>query len=86
MRELGQRKDESQQMIMSQEQEEEIARFREEKIRINRELKDVRKKLRADIETLFMLLKTVNNFFMAFCVSLAGIAFGLYRQRRMRKE
>jgi ABC-type uncharacterized transport system involved in gliding motility auxiliary subunit len=86
LRELQQQKDASQRLIISPEQEAEIAKFKEEKRRINRELKQVRKNLRADIETLGMTLKVINIFLMPFCVSIAGIGFGLYRQRRIKKR
>jgi ABC-type uncharacterized transport system involved in gliding motility auxiliary subunit len=86
LRELQQQKDASQRLIISPEQEAEIAKFKEEKRRINRELKQVRKNLRADIETLGMTLKGINIFLMPFCVSIAGIGFGLYRQRRIKKR
>lgn len=84
LRELQKQKDASQKLIISPEQEAEIAGFKEERRRINRELKEVRKNLRADIEKLGILLKGINIFLMPFLVSLAGIAFAIYRERRIR--
>lgn len=84
LRELEQQKDASQKMIMSPEQEAEIDKFREERRRVNAELKKVRKNLRADIETLGVAVKAVNIFLMPFCVAIAGAVFGIYRQRRMK--
>ena len=86
LRELEQQKDASQRLIISPEQEAEIARFKEEKRKIRRELKQVRKNLRADIEALGTTLKGINIFLMAFCVSIAGIAFAIYRQKRMKRR
>ena len=86
LRELEQQKDSAQNLILSAEQEAEIASFREQRIRINRELKEVRKNLRADIEALGTTLKAVNIFMMPALVSLFGIFLGLYRQRRMRRK
>jgi ABC-type uncharacterized transport system involved in gliding motility auxiliary subunit len=86
LRELEQQKDASQKMILSPEQEAELARFREERRRINRELKEVRRNLRADIDALGANLKALNIFFMPLLVSLGGMAFGIYRQRKMRKK
>ncbi|RJR17476.1 MAG: ABC transporter, partial [Desulfobacteraceae bacterium] len=83
---LEQQKDASQKMILSPEQEAELARFREERRRINRELKEVRRNLRADIDALGANLKALNIFFMPLLVSLGGMAFGIYRQRKMRKK
>ncbi|MDP6179476.1 MAG: GldG family protein, partial [Desulfatiglandales bacterium] len=85
LRKMEQQKDSSQRSILSPEQEAAIAKFREERREINRELKEVRKNLRADIETLGTTLKGINIFLMPFLVSMAGIVFAIYRQRRMRK-
>ena len=86
LRDLQQQKDASQKLILSPEQEAEIAKFRAEKRRIDRELKEVRKKLRADIETLGVTLKAINIFLMPLLVSVAGLGFAIYRQRRMRTQ
>lgn len=86
LQELEQRKDDSQQLILSPEQEKEISRFKEERMRLNRELKQVRKNLRADIENLGALLKALNIFLMPLCVSVIGMGFALYRQRRVKKR
>jgi ABC-type uncharacterized transport system involved in gliding motility auxiliary subunit len=86
LQELQQHKDESQKLILSPEQEKEIARFKEEKRRINSELKEVRKKLRQDIDRLGLVLEAVNIFLMPLCVALAGLGFALYRQARMKRR
>jgi ABC-type uncharacterized transport system involved in gliding motility auxiliary subunit len=86
LRELEQQKDASQRLIISPEQEAEIAKFREQKRRINRELKQVRKNLRADIEELGTTLRNINVFLMPFFVSLGGIGFAIYKQRRMKRR
>ena len=82
LQQLEQQKDASQNLILSEEQEAEIQRFQEEKIRINRELKEVRRNLRADIERLGNRIKFINLFAVAFMVSLAGVAYGLYRRHK----
>ncbi len=84
LRELERQKDSSQRLILSPEQEKEIAAFREKKLKIQRELKQVRKNLRAEIEALGLKLKLINIFLMPFCVALAGLAFAIYRHRRMK--
>ncbi len=86
LRELEGRKDASQKLIISPEQEKEVARFREQKSTIDHELKQVRKNLRADIESLGNTLKAVNIFLMPFCVAIAGLLFAFNRRRRMRKK
>ena len=86
LQELQQHKDESQKLILSAEQEKEIARFQEEKRRINGELKEVRKKLREDIDRLGMVIEAVNIFLMPLGVALAGLGFALYRQTRMKRK
>ena len=85
LRELEQQKDPSQKLIISPEQEREIARFREKKQRIKKELKEVRKNLRADIECLGRTLKAINIFAMPFCVSMAGLLLAWHRHRRMKR-
>ena len=86
LRELEQQKDASQRLIISSEQETEIAKFREKKLRINRELKQVRKNLRSDIEALGITLRNINVFLMPFIVCLGGIGFAMYKQRRMKRR
>jgi ABC-type uncharacterized transport system involved in gliding motility auxiliary subunit len=82
LEQLERQKDGSQEFIMSAEQEAEIQEFQREKTRINRELKEVRRNLRADIEALGGLIKFLNIFGMVIVVAAAGLAFGLYQRRR----
>ncbi len=82
LREFEQKKDKSQRFVMSEEQETEIQRFQEEKRRVSKELKEVRRNLRADIEALGTRIKIFNIFLMPLFVSIAGIAYGLYRRKR----
>lgn len=82
LRQLEQQKDASQKMIMSPEQEEEIRKFQEEKIRINQQLKEVRRNLRADIESLGSWLRFINIFLMVFIVAIGGGLFALYRRKK----
>jgi len=82
LREFEQKKDASQRFVMSDEQEAEIQKFQEEKRRINKELKDVRRNLRADIEALGSRIKFYNIFLMPFLVSIAGILYALWRRKK----
>jgi len=79
---LEAQKTEGQRFILSKEQKEAIARFRQEEQRINRELKEVRKNLRGDIERLGARVKFVNIALMPILVSCYGVAFGIYRKRK----
>lgn len=82
LREIEQRKDASQKLILSKEQEEEIRRFQDEKQRISKELKEVRRNLRSDIESLGARLKFYNIFLMPLLVSLAGIFYALHKRKK----
>ncbi|MCJ7682871.1 MAG: hypothetical protein MUO68_01105, partial [Desulfobacteraceae bacterium] len=86
LRQLEEHKDISQEMIVSPEQEVEIAKFKEQRQKINRELKQVRKNLRASIETLGATLKGINIFLMPFLVALIGIGFAIYKHRKFKKK
>jgi len=86
LQQLEQKKDASEKMIISPEQEAEVAKFKEQKQRINHQLKEVRKNLRADIEALGATLKGINIFLMPLLVSIVGICFAVYRQRKLRRR
>jgi ABC-type uncharacterized transport system involved in gliding motility auxiliary subunit len=86
LRAIESRKDESQKAILSPEQEAEIAKFQQEKLRINRELKLVRRSLRSEIDALGRNLKVINIFLMPLLVSLMGIAYALYRRRKVAQH
>jgi len=86
LRQLEQQKDGSQKMIISPEQEAEVARFKEERQKINRQLKEVRKNLRYEIENLGATLKGINIFLMPLLVSIIGIVFAIYKQRKIRRK
>jgi len=80
LRDMESKKDDNQRFIISPEQQEAVARFREEEIRIKRELKDVRKNLRRDIERLGTKVKAINIALLPLLVGLAGVGYGFYRR------
>ena len=82
LRLLEQQKDAGQQAILSEEQEREIQRFQEEKIKINKELKTVRRNLRADIEQLGSTVKFVNIFLVPLLIGIGGIVYAITRRRK----
>lgn len=73
--------DAGQQQIMTAEQAAEIKRFREEVFQTQQALKEVRKNLRRDIETLGTRLKVLNIAAVPLLVALFGIARGLWMKR-----
>ena len=83
---LEKEKDVSQKMIISPQQEAEVAKFREQKQQISRELKQVRKNLRSEIEALGVTLKGINIFLMPLLISLLGIGFAVYKNRKLRRR
>jgi hypothetical protein len=82
VQELQQKKDPSQKMLISPEQEREIAKFKAQKIKVRKELKRVRRNLRADIENLGFNVKLINILLMPLLVSIGGIIFAIYRQKK----
>jgi ABC-type uncharacterized transport system involved in gliding motility auxiliary subunit len=79
---LEQQKDVSQKAILSEEQEQEIARFQEEKLKINKELKIVRRNLRAEIEQLGTKVKFINIFLVPILIGLGGVIYAFMRRRK----
>ncbi len=67
---------------LSPEQQAEVDAFRRKSVETRRELKLVRKDLRADTEALEFWTKVVNIALMPAVVALAGLGFALSRRRR----
>jgi ABC-type uncharacterized transport system involved in gliding motility auxiliary subunit len=82
LKELESLKDAAQKFVLSKEQEEEIQNFKEERLRINHELKMVRRHLRSEIESLGTKIKFANIFLMPLLVSVAGIGYALYKRKK----
>jgi ABC-type uncharacterized transport system involved in gliding motility auxiliary subunit len=72
--------------VLSAEQQTEIENFKQNAIAMRRDLKEVRKELRAEIETLEFWTKVVNIGLVPVLVSLAGLAFYLARRRRQDRK
>ena len=68
-------------MILSREQQEEIAQFRKVQADTRRQLKNVRKELTADIDSLGLMLKVLNILAIPALVVLFGIFRGLKRRK-----
>lgn len=80
--ELQSQKDEKQRFILSPEQAREIARFKEEMLDNQRQLKEVRKNLREGIERLGLQIKVINIVAMPLIVAVIGLGLAFYRRHR----
>ncbi len=81
LQDLEKTKDASQQFILSEAQEQEIARFQEEKLKINKELKTGRRNLRAEIEQLGTTVKFV-KILVPLLIGIGGIIYAITRRRK----
>jgi ABC-type uncharacterized transport system involved in gliding motility auxiliary subunit len=68
--------------ILTPEQQAEIERFRKRAAETRKELKELRKNLRQDAESLVFWTKVANIALMPLLVALAGLAVALVRRRR----
>jgi len=82
LNQLQQTKESGQRFILSPEQQQEIVRFRKTEADLKSQLKDERRKLRAEIDSLQNRLKWVNIAGMPALVALAGVALALTRRQR----
>lgn len=69
-------------LVLSSEQEAELARFRQEKIRIRRELRDVQHELNKNIERLENTIMFLNIGLTPLLVGIGGVWLSLRRRRR----
>jgi ABC-type uncharacterized transport system involved in gliding motility auxiliary subunit len=82
--ELERSKDAGQQFILTPEQQAEIQAFREKEAETKKELKEVRKTLRREVEALEQRIKWTNILAMPLVVAGAGLVIALIRHRRQR--
>jgi ABC-type uncharacterized transport system involved in gliding motility auxiliary subunit len=75
-------KQEGQRFILSPQQQEELANFRKKEGEAKTQLKEVRKKLRADIDSLENRIKWLDIAGMPALVALTGLAFAIVKRRR----
>lgn len=78
---LQKQKSKNERMILSKEQQDEIAQFRKTQSDTRRKLKNVRKELTGDIDRLGVTLKTVNIGLVPLLVIVLGIIHGVKRRR-----
>ena len=82
LNELQRGKSAEQALILSPEQKAELERFQDQKVRIRKDLRQVRRQLDAEIESLGTTLKFVNIALMPLLLTLAAAGFAYWRRRR----
>ena len=82
LNELQTKKEKGQRFILSPEQQMEVENFRKKEGEVKIKLKDERKKLRRDIDSLENRLKWYNIAAMPFIVSASGITLAFYKRKR----
>ena len=71
-------------LLLSDAQQEELVRFREERLAIRGELREVRRDLRRSIESLEGWIKFINIGLVPILIGLLGLAAGVWQLRRRR--
>ena len=84
LNELQQAKQEGgqQRLILSPEQQAEITKFRQKQAEVNKELRQVRKDLKKEVDSLENRLKWLNIAGMPLLVTAAGISLALVKRKR----
>ena len=83
--ELQQSKDAGQRFILSPEQQQELVNFRKKEAESKVQLKEMRKKLRSEIDSLENRVKWLNIAGMPAAVVVAGFALALRKRKRAGK-
>ncbi|MCK7594929.1 GldG family protein [Pseudomarimonas salicorniae] len=83
--ELQSARDDQGSTLLTAEQSAELQRFQDQKLRIRKELRQVRRQLDADIQSLGARLKFINIVGVPLLVTLVAVGFAFWRARR-RKE
>jgi ABC-type uncharacterized transport system involved in gliding motility auxiliary subunit len=76
------KQDANQRFIISPEQQAEIEKFRKRQVEVNRELKQVQKSLRKEVNSLETSLKWANILGMPAAVTLAGILLAILKRKK----
>ncbi|RKZ38450.1 MAG: gliding motility protein GldG [Gammaproteobacteria bacterium] len=85
IRDLQKQKQKGNELMLSVQQEQEIDRFRAEKIKIRKELRNVQHELQKNIESLETQMKFINIGLMPLLIGFVGISLG-FLSRRQRKK
>ncbi len=73
-------------MVLTPAQQQELMEFRQERLRIRKDLRDVRHRLRREIESLEDWLKFINIALVPILVALSGVAVAVWRARRRQRN
>lgn len=84
LNELQRDKGQENRMILSREQEDELNRFKQRKLEVRKRLREVKRNLNKDIESLGSQLKFINIALMPILISLVAIFFS--RRKTRKKE
>jgi ABC-type uncharacterized transport system involved in gliding motility auxiliary subunit len=84
--ELQARREDRNAVILSPEQEKEIENFRNQRVEIRKELRQVQRNLDQDIERLGNLLKAINIGAMPFLISVISVVLLLVRRQRKTRN
>lgn len=79
------KRNEQNQLMLSEEQRQEIDKFRREKVRIRKELREVQHQLRKDIENLEAWLKFINIGFLPLMITVGATVVGVRRARSRKR-
>lgn len=71
-------------LVLTPEQEAELTRFQQERVRIRKELRDTRRSLDVEIERLGTRLKVLNIVLVPALLAIGAIGLALTRRRRLR--
>jgi ABC-type uncharacterized transport system involved in gliding motility auxiliary subunit len=82
LNDLQKNKESGQRFILSPEQQAEIQKFKQKQAEVRVELKQTRKNLRREIDSMENRLKWVNIAAMPFLVTLSGISLAFYKRKR----
>src|SRR6266436_64889 len=82
LNELQTKKEKGQRFILSPEQQAEVENFRKKEAEVKIKLKDERKKLRHDIDSLEKRMKWYNIAAMPLIVSASGLTLAFYKRKR----
>lgn len=71
-------------LVLSPEQEAELTRFQQERVRVRKELREVRRSLDVDIERLGTALKFWNILFIPILIAIGAVVLAVTRSRRLK--
>ena len=71
-------------LVLSPEQEAELTRFQQERVRIRKDLRDTQRSLDVEIERLGTVLKLINIALVPALLAIGALLLGIARRRRVR--